>query len=294
MIRRSNLLYATALCVGIAETVYDTAAQSILPQIVPRDRLDAANSRLFAVELTSHEFVGPPLAGLLVAAGATVAPATPLGLWGVAIGAMLMLRGTFRATGQAVDSARDTRRSIRADIAEGLRFVGHNRLLRALAAMTGAFNFATTATFAVFVLYATGHASETHLSKQAYGILLAMIAGGSVLGSFFAERVIRTIGRSRTLALSIPAGALMVGAPAWGVMPVGAAVGGILAQVLGLRAVFAVMAVLMLGILLGLRVVTDDRMAEAERQIDHRAEHPAEQPTEAPAGHESESPAALP
>jgi MFS family permease len=171
-----------------------------------------------------------------------------------------------------------------------------------------------------------------------------MIAGGSVLGSFFAERVIRTIGRSRTLALSIPAGALMVGAPAltadpyliavafflggttnmfwnvvavslrqrltpdrllgrvnsayrllaWGVMPVGAAVGGILAQVLGLRAVFAVMAVLMLGILLGLRVVTDDRMAEAERQIDHRAEHPAEQPTEAPAGHESESPAALP
>jgi hypothetical protein len=93
MIRRSNLLYATALCVGIAETVYDTAAQSILPQIVPRDRLDAANSRLFAVELTSHEFVGPPLAGLLVAAGATVAPATPLRLWGVAIGAMLMLRG---------------------------------------------------------------------------------------------------------------------------------------------------------------------------------------------------------
>ncbi|WP_431221056.1 MFS transporter [Leifsonia xyli] len=29
------LLYAAAVCIGVAETVYDTSAQSILPQLVP-------------------------------------------------------------------------------------------------------------------------------------------------------------------------------------------------------------------------------------------------------------------
>src|ERR687892_2609456 len=41
-------LYAMALLLGTAETVYDTSAQSILPQVVPRDRLARANGRLLA------------------------------------------------------------------------------------------------------------------------------------------------------------------------------------------------------------------------------------------------------
>jgi MFS family permease len=54
-------LYAVALLLGTAETVYDTCAQSILPQVVSRDRLPRANGRLIAAELTANEFVGPPL-----------------------------------------------------------------------------------------------------------------------------------------------------------------------------------------------------------------------------------------
>ncbi len=74
------LLYAVAICVGVAETIYDTSAQSILPQVVARDLLPRANGRLFAVELTANEFVGPALAGVVVALGATVAFGTPTGL----------------------------------------------------------------------------------------------------------------------------------------------------------------------------------------------------------------------
>jgi MFS family permease len=57
------VLYAVALLLGTAETVYDTCAQSILPQVVARDRLPRANGRLIAVELTANEFVGPPAGG---------------------------------------------------------------------------------------------------------------------------------------------------------------------------------------------------------------------------------------
>ena len=62
-------LYVVALMVGVAETLYDTSAQSILPQMVHRDQLSRANGRLYAVELTANQFVGPPLGGLLVAIG---------------------------------------------------------------------------------------------------------------------------------------------------------------------------------------------------------------------------------
>jgi uncharacterized membrane protein YoaK (UPF0700 family) len=55
---------------------------------------------------------------------------------------------------------------------------------------------------------------------------------------------------------------------AWGVMPLGAATGGVLAQLVGLRAVFLVMAVVMLATLAGMRVITDRRMAEAEHAAD--------------------------
>ena len=74
-------LYAMALLLGTAETVYDTSAQSILPQVVPRDRLPRANGRLIAAELTANEFVGPPLGGLLVAVGIAAAFLTPAALW---------------------------------------------------------------------------------------------------------------------------------------------------------------------------------------------------------------------
>jgi len=54
-------LYAVALGAGIAETVYDTSARSIVPQLVRRDQLSRGNARLYAVELTANQFVGPPL-----------------------------------------------------------------------------------------------------------------------------------------------------------------------------------------------------------------------------------------
>jgi MFS family permease len=145
-------LYAVALGAGIAETVYDTSAQSIVPQLVRRDQLSRGNARLYAVELTANQFVGPPLVGLLAAAGVAIAFTVPAALWTVAVVALLLVRGRFRIP-------RDHRSTLRSDIAEGLRFLWRNRILRTLAAMVGLFNFATNATFTIFVLFA-GSASS--------------------------------------------------------------------------------------------------------------------------------------
>ena len=90
-------LYVAAFCIGIAETIYDTSAQSILPQVVRQQQLPRANGLLFAAETTTNEFIGPPLGGLLVTVGAAVAFAAPAALWIVAAGVLLLVRGSFRA-----------------------------------------------------------------------------------------------------------------------------------------------------------------------------------------------------
>ncbi|MER6668354.1 MFS transporter [Amycolatopsis japonica] len=296
------LLYVVALGLGIAETVHDTAAQAILPQIVGRDRLTRANSRLYAAELTANEFAGPPLGGFLVAAGASVAFAAPSALWIVALAALFFVPGSFRA-----DRPQGT--SVREDLVEGLRFLWENRILRILAIMVGGFNFATSAVITLFVLYAVGPPSAMGLSEQAYGFLLAVIAIGSLAGSFAAERIELALGRSRALVLSLLTGAAFAGIPAvttdpyvigavfflggagvvlwnvivvslrqriipdhllgratsghrlvaWGTKPLGAAAAGLLAEVFGLRPVFAGAAAVILALLPGLRVLTNER-----------------------------------
>ena len=306
------VLYVVALCIGVAETIYDTSAQSILPLVVSRDQLSRANGRLYAAELTANQFVGPPLGGFLVAAGAAMAFATPTALWAVAVAVLLLVHGPFRIE-------RDERTTMRADVAEGLRFLWRQRLLRTLAVIVGVFNFASNATWAILVLYAVGPASAMGLSEPAYGLLLTTVAAGSLLGSLVAEWVEQRLGRARSLVLTILGCTLLVGVPAvtanpfligaaffvggtanaiwnvitvslrqrvtpdrllgrvnsgyrlvaWGAMPLGAAAGGLLAQVLGLRAVFVVMALLTLALVAGMTKVTDEVTDAAERDADH-------------------------
>ncbi|MFI6900727.1 MFS transporter [Nonomuraea sp. NPDC050394] len=280
------LLYGAAFLIGTAETVHDTAAQSIVPQIVPREHLTQANGRLFAAELTANQFAGPPLAGLLAAASAALAFAAPAALWLLAVAALFLVRGSYR-----VERAEPT--TLRADVAAGLRYLWRQKVLRRLAALTGLFNFASNATTAVLVLYATG---PMRLPEAGYGLLLGTIAAGSLVGSLTGAWLERRLGRTRTLLLALPAGAVLIGVPAattspylvgagffvggigivvanvvmvslrqritpdamlgrvnscyrliaWGTMPLGAIAGGLLAQQIGLRPLFAVMALVAL------------------------------------------------
>ena len=93
------MLYAVAVLLGVAETLFDTSAQSLLPAVVDREDLTRANSRLFAVELVANTFVGPPLGGLLAAAGLAVALGLPAAAYLVGAGCLVLLGGSFRAVG---------------------------------------------------------------------------------------------------------------------------------------------------------------------------------------------------
>jgi MFS family permease len=191
------LLYAVALLLGFAETLFDTSDQSLLPAIVPRDDLTRANSLLFAVELVANTFVGPPLGGLLAAAGLAVALGVPAVAYLAGAGCVALIAGSFRPA-VAAEPAR-----LRDDVAEGARFVWRHAVLRPLAIMLGVQNMANAAVFSsVFVLFAVAP-GPMGLSKSGFGILFAGFGVGAVLGTWLAVPAERRLGRVPTLALSV-------------------------------------------------------------------------------------------
>lgn len=295
-------LYVAALVLGVGETLFDTAAQSILPSVVGREHLVPANGRLQAVELTMNQFVGPPLGGL--AASATLAAAFAVSSFAhlAAAACLVTMAGTFRP------ERADPGPSLRGDVVEGLRFVWGNPVLRTFAVMLGGMNLAFAAHFSVFVLFAVDP-GPLGLSSAGFGLLLAAGAAGGVTASASVAPLERLAGRARCLggavvvfggALAVPAATTSVPANVlafaalgfamvvwnvitvslrqritpdallgrmnsayrllgWGTMPVGAALGGTVAEIAGLRPTFLAASLLHLPLLAGFLVAGRSR-----------------------------------
>jgi MFS family permease len=199
------LLYAVALLLGAAETLFDTSAQSLLPALVPHDQLTRANSRLYAVELVANVFAGPPLGGLLAGVALAAAFGLPAAAYLVGAACLALIAGSFRPLREGPPTR------LRDDIAEGVRFLFRHPVLRPLAIMLGVENMAFTAYTAVFVLYAVTP-GPMGLSETGYGILTAAVGVGALLGTWLAVPAERRLGRVRTLVVSLllSAGGLVV------------------------------------------------------------------------------------
>jgi MFS family permease len=305
------VLYATALLLGIAETLFDTAAQSIMPSVVDKDRLSVANSRLYAAELTMNQFVGPPLGGLLASIAIGLAFAGSALAYVVGVLALFFVTGTFRPE----RSPEARQRSILGDIRDGLDYLFHHRLLRTLAIMVGVMNLASSAVFAIFVLFAV-QPGPMGLSEFGFGVLTSALAIGSLVGSFVTPTLERRLGRARLLLVAVLTSGLILIVPgltanpwivgtafalsgvtliawnivtvslrqrivpdqllgrlnasyrllAWGSQPIGALLGGILAQAFGMQVTFLIAGVSTLVLLpFFLTIVTDRVIDAAER-----------------------------
>ena len=126
------LLYVAAFVLGMGETLFDTAAQSMMPSVVEKDDLAKANGRLYAVELTMNQFVGPPVGGLL--AGLAIALAFAGSALAFAFAALALVA---RSRGRSSRSARDRADERRRGHPGGPAYLFHHRLLRTLAIMVG-------------------------------------------------------------------------------------------------------------------------------------------------------------
>ncbi|HEV3289302.1 MAG TPA: MFS transporter [Streptosporangiaceae bacterium] len=187
-----EVLAVGGLLLGSAEVIFSNAAQSVLPALVPPDLLPKANGSQQVSLTVGESFLGPPVGSLLFAAAA----ALPFGLDAVSFaGSAALLAGLPRTNGTREDTKRPT---IRAQIAEGLRWLAGHRLLRLVAVLLGIYNFANQMGQAILVLLAT---QVLHVSTRGYGLLLAASAVGSVVGGLANPVLTRRLGLLPSLIL---------------------------------------------------------------------------------------------
>lgn len=196
-------LYVAAVVLGAAEVIYDNSAQTILPRIVAKDRLERANGNLWGAEMIMNQFIGPPLGGFLIAIAIAVPFAGNALTFAVSAALILLIRGGFRAT--VAGDVEPARRPLRAEIAEGLRWLWHHRLIRRLAVLLGVMNGMSAAMLATEVLFAQ---EILGLGARGFGLLATASAVGGVAGSQLAPTITKRIGPGPSLYLTLLSGAL--------------------------------------------------------------------------------------
>ena len=214
------LLYVVAFVLGSFETMFDTAASSMLPNVVGKDKVVAANSRLNAVEMTMNTFVGPPLGGFLAGVGIAAAFGTAAAGYLGALLCLLTLAGSFRPVREGLPT------SFASEIRDGMTYLFHHRLLRMMAFVVGPMNLGSMAVFGVLVLYVVAP-GPLGLDGVGFGLLTTAIAVGTVSGTLLASRIERAIGRANLFVACI--GSLLIFDLVWILVPQPLLIGAILA-----------------------------------------------------------------
>ncbi|GIH92728.1 MFS transporter [Planobispora siamensis] len=203
------MLYAAALALGAVETLYDNAIRAIMPAVVRRDQLEKANGRTEAATAVTDSFLGAPLgSALFMVAAALPFLANSLGF--LLAGALLfLLPGHYRAE----RAAGERPASMRAEMAEGVRWLWNHTFLRNLTLVGALSAGAFSSVMAVLVLFVV---DVLELPPAAFGWFLLASAAGGLVGGLVAA----------PLAARLPRGAVMaagMGAPAVFFVLIGAA-----------------------------------------------------------------------
>ena len=90
-------LYVVAFVVGTGEVLFDTTAQALIPATVERRHLERANGRLFSTELIGNELVGPLVGSFLFALAIGLPFVTSAVAYLVASLLLFGMRGSYRA-----------------------------------------------------------------------------------------------------------------------------------------------------------------------------------------------------
>jgi hypothetical protein len=106
-----------------------TSAAAMIPDAVSPAGRDRANTWVTGAETLCNEFAGPFLGGLLVAASASIALGASTFGYLIAMAVLPLVVGRFKVARTASEPIP----SVNKQIAEGLRFLWHQRLLRLLA-----------------------------------------------------------------------------------------------------------------------------------------------------------------
>jgi MFS family permease len=197
-------LYMVTFIHGVAAVFFDVAYLSLVPGLVGRQHVAEANAKLQG-SVSVAQVSGPSAAGFLI--GLLTAPVAFLAdaaSFAVSVLTLLIIRDREPAPGRA------QRRSLRAEMAEGLRFVVTHPILRMIAGCTATANLFGSAMLAISVVFLV---RQVHLGAATIGALTSLGAIGGVAGALSCGVLRRWIGSARliwlSLAVTLPFGLLI-------------------------------------------------------------------------------------
>ncbi len=183
-------LYFVGFLIGAVNTTAGSAAQIVLTQIVPRERLVEAHAKN-ALASSTAEVTGPGAAGALIkVTGAPVA---------LLADALLLLVSASILRGVPV---KETPSAANAPfwpaMREGLNFVRSHKLLATMASCVGMWQICNQAAMVVQILFAT---RQLGLTARGVGLAYVALGVGTVAASALGYRVVRRLGPGPTLLL---------------------------------------------------------------------------------------------
>lgn len=187
-------LLAVSLLVSVTAVLFEVAYRSVLPSIIAAAELPAANGKLESTRSTAQA-AGPAVGG--VAADAFGA-ANAVGISALAHFAAACLFLRMRIDEPARSDLR-TGKTLRADIAEGLRFVLTHRVLRSITAAAAMFNFCYGILLPLVIALLV---TELALPSSTVGWLLACAGIGGICGAVIAQVVVTRLGMARSICMA--------------------------------------------------------------------------------------------
>jgi len=184
-------LYVIGFSAGILTVFFEVAYQSILPELVDRERLAEGNSRL-EISRSAAQILGPGLGGFLV--GVITAPmailADALSYLGSA-GFLFGIRAPTRDASPARETATTSRPSLRHEIADGLRFYAKSSLLLAESAAIVTMNLGSNISYSILLVFLV---RELGLKPEAIGVAFSIGSIGVLAGAASAAALGRRLG----------------------------------------------------------------------------------------------------
>ncbi|WP_052398144.1 MFS transporter [Streptomyces sp. NRRL F-5123] len=169
-------LFCAGVILGVADVLASTSASALVPAAVPAAGRERANTWMVGAETVGQEFAGPFIGGLLLASGTGLALGLISASYALAALALLLLVGRFRADRPDPDA---TPVSVNSRIAEGMRFLWRDEVLRTLSLVVAVLAAVWGAWLALMPLYAK---QAMELGPQQYGIVLSALGIGGLAG----------------------------------------------------------------------------------------------------------------
>ena len=194
-----SLLIVFTFLIGMAKVVFDSAAQTTIPNVVGRDSLERANGYMVTSITTMDDIIGKGIGGLLISFGlfipfmidATTALITIPILWSI--------QGSFH---KPHDEGRkdEQKPSMRDQLFGGITWVWKQPLIRGLALI----NIGLTTTFASIVAIQVLFIQENlGLGSAGFGLLMVIAAVGAIIAGQLSGFIKAKLGTKQGMLISV-------------------------------------------------------------------------------------------